>query len=916
MADPSRRLGRYLILSELGRGGMGAVYRGFDSVLQRLVAIKVLNQTGTTGSKRLQRFAREARTLARLRHPGIVGVHEVGEHRGAPYIVMDYVEGETLAGPVERRDLDPRQAAWIAREVALALDYAHREGIVHRDVKPHNVLLDAEGKPFLGDFGLARDLESREKLTQTGQLFGTPHYMSPEQATGKSLGVGPLSDVYSLGGVLYACLTGSPPVEGETGTEVLLALHRRAPEAPRKAAPGIPVDLETIVLKCLEKRPEWRYDSAGDLAADLTRFLEDAPIEARPIGTLERARRWGARNPIPAVAMGLVVMVALAGAAWAVSVQRSVEAERSAVTAESDALQARNLLEGQLKPLEQLIDSTWPFLYVPKADIPARLALVERGLEEFERAAEKAGLTRQGAVNALIGRGWFLVGDDSRAEAALLRAQDQGMRDGAADLFLSRIYLRRSMQELLARSGRREGTGSRNESQRWSAEARRQLERPTQGWVGATELDRHVAKTYLALAEGKSDDVILLCKEGLDRFGELPGTEEYWNLLAFTQGGNDRREQVVLCDRALAIRPHFAWAYYRRGTAHILLGQDGEAVDDFDRALRLNPRFAIAYMQRGVAKKGTRDFIGAIADHGRALELVPGMVEALVNRAGARADVKDYEGALADLEEALRLEPEMPEAYNNRGTILERLDRWDEALIEFDRAIELEPDYAEPYANRSALLMKMGRAPQDRLADALRASEGLPEVAGVQLELGTVYMQMGEHSMAVRSFDRAIQLDPELGVAYLRRGNCYGFLGRSDRALADYERVIELAPEIPDGWSNRGILRRARGDLDGALADYEQALLLDARCAPAYTNRGSIRHARGDLDGALQDYSASLELSTSPEPMASRALVLRDLGRVDDAIADLERALTVAPPHWPHRATVVGLLAELRTRSQ
>ncbi len=324
LRDPSRRLGRYVIVTPIGRGGMGEVFRAHDAALRRDVAIKLIHQGADRSPRARERFLREARAAARLRHPGIVRVHEVGEHAGRPYLVMDLVPGESLADLRSRGPIPPRRVAELVRDIARALDHAHAGGVVHRDVKPDNVLIDREGKPYLTDFGVARDVQTSRDITTTGQIVGTPVYASPEQLRGHIRDVGPRSDVYSLGALLYDALAGTPPFDADTVATLLYEALNTDPVALRTRDPSIPAELETIAEACLRKIPGDRYPSAAAVADDLGRFLAGEPILARPEGTLRRFARVAARNRT-AVA-GAVALVAglgaLAGAVALVALAR------------------------------------------------------------------------------------------------------------------------------------------------------------------------------------------------------------------------------------------------------------------------------------------------------------------------------------------------------------------------------------------------------------------------------------------------------------------------------------------------------------------------------------------------------------------------------------------------------------------
>ncbi|MGE0707248.1 MAG: serine/threonine-protein kinase [Planctomycetota bacterium] len=306
------RIGDYKILRELAQGGMGVVYLAESEELGRRVALKVLRGGNFGSAQARERFQIEARVIARLRHPNIVGIHEIGVDGEREFLVMDLIEGESLRERLERGPLEQRDAARIAQVVAEALSYAHGRAILHRDIKPGNILLPPDGGPVITDFGLAKDGNDLERSpTVTGQAIGTPAYMAPEQARGDWDRVDRRSDVYSLGATLYEMLTGHAPFEGGSVLEVLALVNRRAPRPPGLLREGLDRDLETIVLHCLGKEPERRYATARELAEDLGRYLADESIQARRPSPYDRARRWLRRHRRVAIASGLTLAVAL-----------------------------------------------------------------------------------------------------------------------------------------------------------------------------------------------------------------------------------------------------------------------------------------------------------------------------------------------------------------------------------------------------------------------------------------------------------------------------------------------------------------------------------------------------------------------------------------------------------------------------
>src|ERR1051326_3075828 len=311
-------LGDYELLEEIGRGGQGVVFRARQKSLNRTVALKVISLGQWASKAHLKRFRLEAEAAAHLEHPGIVPIHEVGERDGSCYFSMKFVEGGQLDEVVKHTPISIRQAAELIAKVARPVHYAHEHGILHRDIKPGNILLDKKGEPHLTDFGLARLVESESTVTRTVEVLGTPSYMAPEQAAGNNAKLTSSADVYGLGAVLYQLLTAHPPFAGGTTYETIKLLLDTDPRQPRLWNSKIDRDLSTICLKCLEKDPKRRYGSALALAEDLERWLKHEPIKARPIGIFARCRKWIRRNPTSALlAASLVALAAAAG--WIIS---------------------------------------------------------------------------------------------------------------------------------------------------------------------------------------------------------------------------------------------------------------------------------------------------------------------------------------------------------------------------------------------------------------------------------------------------------------------------------------------------------------------------------------------------------------------------------------------------------------------
>jgi tetratricopeptide (TPR) repeat protein len=367
----------YELLGVLGRGGAGVVYKARQVALDRLVALKVLATGIHAGPDELARFRGEAEAVARLQHPNIVQIYDVGDTSGRPYLALEFMAGGSLAAKLADKPQPAREAAEMVRTLARAVHHAHVNHILHRDLKPGNVLLAADGTPKVADFGLAKRLDldtvAQARLTPTGAIVGTPSYMASEQASGVAKHLGPSVDIYALGAILYEMLTGRPPFLGETLTDTLYQVLDMEPIAPRRLNPVVPRDLETICLRCLQKRPASRYASAAALADDLERFLDGRPILARPVGRIERAIKWARRRPAQAALLAVSTLALLLGAAGVAWHQIELHGKNVALTDALDAeaqLRRRNVqllrlaleqqseygsyLDDQLKPLPRL----------------------------------------------------------------------------------------------------------------------------------------------------------------------------------------------------------------------------------------------------------------------------------------------------------------------------------------------------------------------------------------------------------------------------------------------------------------------------------------------------------------------------------------------------------------------------------
>lgn len=361
-AEPIPHIPGYEIERELGRGGMGVVYQAVQSALKRRVALKMI-LAGQAHTEERERFMSEAAAVAQLKHPNIVQIYEIGQAEGRPFFSLELVQGGSLEDRFGGKPMPWREAAELMATLASAVHAAHLAGIIHRDLKPANILLQSDGTPKITDFGIAKRLDA-VKQTQAGKILGTPCYMSPEQALGKNDEIGPGTDIYALGAMLYDALTGRPPFDADNTIDTIMQAVKMEPVSTRALQPSVPRDLDVICLKCLEKKAEKRYLSAEELALDLRRLLRHEPISARPTGSLERAQRWARRNPAWATlgVVGILGTLSLLGTgAWFTrqlqKELRATEAARKEATRAQDELRmrlVRSTAEGIDTDLQQL----------------------------------------------------------------------------------------------------------------------------------------------------------------------------------------------------------------------------------------------------------------------------------------------------------------------------------------------------------------------------------------------------------------------------------------------------------------------------------------------------------------------------------------------------------------------------------
>jgi tetratricopeptide (TPR) repeat protein len=826
-ALPPQAIAGYEVLDVLGEGGMGVVYQARQVALNRLVALKmVLN--GANGEER-ERFRAEAETVARLRHPNIVQVYEVGEHDGLPFMALEYVEGGSLADALAERPLAPRQAARLVETLARAVQYAHSAGVVHRDLKPANILLSAAcgfagANPKIADFGLARRLDQAGR-THPGIVVGTPSYMAPEQAQGQK-DVGPLVDVYALGAILYECLTGQPPFHAESLWEVLGQVRQRDPAPPRSLRPDVPRDLETICLKCLGKEPHRRYTSAQHLADDLARFAAHEPIQARPVGTAERAVKWARRRPAAAALLGACALLAAGVAAG------------------------------------------FPLLHI--AQLRARVAeaqiAVRQEQDRSRRLAVRAECIRRLADGrALLGRGSVPEAQEAQVLAATVQ-ELIGDEDAQADPELAALRddAARLRATAAARLRRLAGVEpSREQARRFLSlrdEAFFELHRDALAGLDARTPIRAAAKARQALAAFPALDHLPPAEA--DRL--RAARREVWLVQAeATARGATTPAQL-----------HEALALLRRVSAgapmhgpHLLRARYLDRLGDpagADRERRLAqaraPQGALDWLLVGHDHFQAGRTALAVAAFEHALAEQPDQFWGRLLRAVGCQQLGDLPAALVDLGLCVRQRPDFPWPYLLRAYLHVQVGQLARAQADLDRAAALPLEPAGRYV--------------------------------LHLNRGILELKRGRPRAAVVPFQHAILLQPARHHAHLNLALAYWSLRDLDRAAAVLDHAVRLGPDHPDLRRDRALLRRQRGDLDGALADLDALLRKKHGVTPAdHVQRGRLLLERGRHADALGSGATALRLGGGAAAHRLHGEALLALGRPREAAQALSQAI-------------------------
>ena len=947
----------YDIVGRLGRGGMGVVYRARQRGLDRLVALKMLRGGGHADPESLARFRIEVRSVARLRHPNVVQVYDVGESRGLPFVALELLEGGSLDARNGGNPQPEAESATLIATLARAVASAHEAGIVHRDLKPTNILFTRDGIPKVTDFGLAKRLDEEDGQTQSGQVMGSPSFMAPEQARGEGRDVGPLADVYSLGAILYEMLTGRPPFKGSSPLETLSLVVQAEPVPPMKLRPGLARDLETICLKCLSKESERRYLGAAELADDLDRWLHGSPIQARRVELIERGWKWIKREPTAAM---LALTLGLIGASMVGLGARAIESRRDQFSrlARHQSDGTRFYDEARSAYLDQRWGQGRVALNRSLRSLPeiAELAEIRQKSESLLDAIEHGEADRQNIdrffhearMAQLADAEWFLTGGPTQGDprpvrqatesaltlvgkfAANLSKDPTSWRPTEPPPWLSpedRLALELTCQDLVLLRATAVGQPSPGESS--LVQARRALEiLGAVGGAGTKKLAWMDLEARMLGVLGKTQ-----AAEAVRLRADQTAPVDAGDYLAVGRECSNRGDwsgATAALEASLRLDPANFAAQLALALAELRGNRPEAARPNLTVCLQREPKAIGLYLLRGLAigqaarqrwqavrgqknpadrDEAERLFRDAEDDFQHALDLQPTSEERsilLLNRGMVRFLARNHTEAESDMAEAVRLAPDRVEARINWAQSLRALGRTDEAVDQLTHAISLDPTRSRLYRERALAWLDgpgsptrptIDRAIED-LSQAIRL--GPPdavETAGNHALRAHWLHRIGRWSEALADADATLQIIPGHADAALTRIQTLLDLKQYTEVVRACDEALKTRRDSAELWELRGLARSYRQDFAAAITDYTQAVNLDPSRWSARVQRGWAYFLSDAPRLALEDFNAVIEEHPShAEAYGSRGFVLASTGQIQAAVLDAESSLRLADP--------------------
>lgn len=948
---PSER--KYDVKKELGRGGMGAVYRVEESSLERDVAMKKI--IGSPTDHGVKRFIREAKITAKLDHPNIVTIHDFGLNKeGEYYFTMNHVKGNDLKEILNKIDnKDPKylkkytlnKKLQIYKGILDAIALAHSKGIIHRDLKPANIMVGRFGEVQVMDWGLAKDnskedivsdgkvKETRKGLTLDGQVMGSPGFMAPEQADGRIEDVDELSDVWSLGAILYKMLSLEKPIDGDSVREIVINTARGKVIPLRKKAKKVSKELESIVMKAIAPEREDRYPNVEKLHEDIDSYLERKPVSAHSYGITEKINKWIQRHPTAAISCGVAaILLSISGVVGGLLYSQKEEAKDKAKTEtaraddatlekkaaqsevrgqqQSEAILSRikflkvneNYYESALPIIQEAIDSSknyWkPYLVLAKHQ--ARFGNHQEAEKLFEKANEvfrkqlnkdsveiffEAGMY-YGLPLELGGRGleetahnYFkkaysanpnaIFGKLSRATELMIKAK---INPDEANKYLSEAV--KISKELT------KDITAKNIDATWLV----------RGWVLGTSIFSDYKNPSFLKHKNLSEAKNALLHVVDESHGKI-NIRNFLAMLYAHLGEHDKAIQIL--SKLLKIKKE-DFLYLNRGFTYAKKGDPEKAIQDYNKAIRLNPKEFIFYYNRGSAYHDKGDLEKAIVNYDEAIRLNPKFVGAYLDRGLAYKKKGKLKKAIEDFNEAIMLNPKLTDAYFNRGHAYEDKGDLEKAIEDYNEAIRLNPKKPNIYNNRGTAYAGKGNL-EKAIEDFNEAIRLNPKFAVAYSNRGLAYKNKGNLEKAIEDLNEAIRLDPKFVDAYIIRGTAYADKGDLEKAIEDFTKSINLDPKFITAYSNRAMIYGHMRKFDKSIEDCTKIIEeLDPKYAGAYFIRGVTYAFKGDFVKAIKDLDEAIKLKPDDgHAYSNRADCHIGLGQFAEAEADIKKSLSL-----------------------
>jgi serine/threonine protein kinase/Flp pilus assembly protein TadD len=853
----------YTIERKIGEGGMGAVYLSRQLSLNRSVAIKILDKDLANDKNFVQRFFREAQTSALLQnHPHIIKAIDVGESQGHHYFVMEYLEGETIGELLKQGSFSEKESLKIVLAIAKALNYAHQHKMIHRDIKPDNIMLTSTLEVKLLDFGLAKKIEKTD-LTQSGVTLGTPYYISPEQISTHRVDI--RSDIYSLGATLFHLITGKVPFDGTSPLAIMIKRIKEPVPDPRKFNPKISEFCANLIFKMMASEKEKRFQTPQELIEVLYSNEKNKTETMEQTDKSEHDLQKTAKEQLKASSSSHS------------SVPKIREKKETGTALTNIPREGRpSSLVFPLKPAQKIKLSRKP---LPRQKTFSLLTILS--------ISGSLLLTFYLFINFIFISNKFIPKEISIDTPSIQEKHKTPLEE------ISKVKT-----ELLSNEQKNKNQAQDFYSQGYEKHRKHDIDGAIADYTEAIRLNPQFIDAYYWRGIAKrskkdSDGAIADYTEAIRLNPQF--IDAYYSRGIARDAKKDLEGAIADYTEAIRLNPQFIdayYAYYRRGMAKWSKKDSDGAIADYTEAIRLNPQFIDAYYWRGMAKGSKKDSDGAIADYTEAIRLNPQFIDAYYLRGASKFIKQEIEESTIDFQKYLDLTHNLEKSEKDQDCKEER--EWIEWIIKQFPYLNLSQ---EAYTAHQQGIEKAAKEDLDgAIADYNKAIRLNPKFAMAYKDLGDVKCEKKDYDGAIADYTVAIRLNPQYADAYFGRGYANHSKKDYDGAIADYTQTIDFNPQFRLAYKNRGGAKYDKKDLDGAIADYSKALSLDPENAQTYSWRGDAKKAKQDFDGAIADYTEAIRLNPQDaDANRNRGDAKKAKQDFDGAIADYTEAIRLNP---------------------